>query len=151
MKVSITAIDCTSEVHKTDLKKLYSLYSDELPVNIDASVVDMLLTLPFLKGFLCYQDDQAAGFAVCYESFSTYNQQFFLNIHDLMIAKAFRGNGLSRILLEAVLNDSRAKNYLKVTLEVDDENTVAKSLYQSCGFEDHQVILKGLQHWQVYL
>lgn len=151
MVTSIVPIDCNSEAHKADLKVLYTLYNEETPTTIEASVVDSLMKLPYLQGFIVYQNGEAAGFAVCYQLFSTYRQQFYLNIHDLMIAKTFRGQGLSRALLEKVLSFSREQNYLKVTLEVDDDNHIAKSLYRSCGFEDHQVKLKGLQHWQVYL
>jgi ribosomal protein S18 acetylase RimI-like enzyme len=151
LTVSVVKVEANNVQHKADLKTLIAMYSDETPVDIDPSVVDTLLTLPYLKGFLCYEGSKAAGFAICYESFSTYRQQFFLNVHDLMIDKGCRGKGLSRILLETVLTFSREQDYLKVTLEVDDENTIAKKLYASCGFEDHQVKLKGLLHWQVYL
>lgn len=151
MAVSIESIDKSSELHRKGLKLLFAQYSDETPADINPNVVDTLMTLPYMQGFICYCDQEPAGFAICYESFSTYRQQYFLNIHDLMIAKMFRGKGLSRLLLERVLAFSKAQNYLKVTLEVDEDNVIAKKLYQSCGFEDHQVKLKGLLHWQVYL
>ena len=151
MSISIVKVTADNDAHKAALKLLFAQYSDETPADINPDVVDTLLTLPYFHGFLCYDQGEAAGFAICYESFSTYRQQFYLNIHDLMIARSNRGKGLSRELLESVLQFSRDRRYLKVTLEVDDDNTIAKSLYASCGFEDHQVKLKGLLYWQVYL
>ena len=151
MSISIVEVDVNNEQHRAALKSLYVQYSDETPVDIPEIVVDTLFTLPYLHSFLCFEDEQPAGFVTGFELFSTYRQQFFLNIHDLMIAKNYRGLGLSRKLLETVLQYSREQSYLKVTLEVEDDNTIAKKLYASSGFEDHQVKLKGLQHWQVYL
>ncbi|NMT18107.1 GNAT family N-acetyltransferase, partial [Vibrio parahaemolyticus] len=45
----------------------------------------------------------------------------------------------------------RDNDYLKITLEVGDDNVVAKKLYSSLDYEDYRVVLKGQQHWQKYL
>ncbi len=42
-------------------------------------------------------------------------------------------------------------DYLKITLEVGDDNVAAKKLYSSLDYEDYRVVLKGQQHWQKYL
>ncbi|WCE31232.1 hypothetical protein [Vibrio sp. SCSIO 43137] len=51
---------------------------------------------------------------------------------------------LKQVEAFAIEND-----YLKITLEVDQDNHNAKK--PACGFEDHTVVLKGLLHWQKYL
>ncbi|MGF1748635.1 GNAT family N-acetyltransferase [Vibrio cionasavignyae] len=68
-----------------------------------------------------------------------------------MVSDNFRGQGIGKVLLHGIEQYCREYDVLKITLEVDDENTVAKRLYRSCDFADYQVEQKDLQHWQKYL
>ncbi|RQW62253.1 GNAT family N-acetyltransferase [Vibrio viridaestus] len=74
-----------------------------------------------------------------------------LNVHDFMVSEHHRGKGSGKILLNGIEQYCNANEYSKITLEVNDNNTVAKKLYQSCGFQDYQVEQKDLNHWQKYL
>ncbi len=62
-----------------------------------------------------------------------------LNIHDSMVSEQHRGKGLGKILLNGIEQYCNANEYLKITLEVNNSNAVAKKLYQSCSFQDYQV------------
>ncbi|MBE5187122.1 GNAT family N-acetyltransferase, partial [Vibrio parahaemolyticus] len=53
--------------------------------------------------------------------------------------------------LNGVEQYCRDNDYLKITLEVGDDNVAAKKLYSSLDYEDYRVVLKGQQHWQKYL
>ncbi|MDB1125953.1 GNAT family N-acetyltransferase [Vibrio algarum] len=143
----VVLFNSDNRLHKQDLERLFVEYSDQVAPDI----VDKLSTLAYFTGFILYIDNQPAGFAVCFDSFSTYRSQPVLNIHDFMIAKDFQGKKLGKVLLNAIEKYGRKQDVVKITLEVDDNNDVAKKLYASCGFEDHEVVLKGLMHWQKYL
>jgi GNAT superfamily N-acetyltransferase len=130
---------------------LFNEYKLGLPVELEPTVVGQLFELPYFHGFICFFGNKPAGFAVCFESYSTYRAKKVMNIHDFMVSGHFRGQGLGRVQLNGIEQYCRDNQYLKITLEVDDDNTVAKKLYGSCDYEDFHVVLKGLHHWQKYL
>lgn len=68
-----------------------------------------------------------------------------------MVSSKYRGIGVGKALLNGIEQYCRENEYLKITLEVDGDNVAARKLYSSCDFEDYQVVLKGLLHWQKYL
>ncbi len=151
MESMVICIEDNNPKHKDDLQHLYLEYSEISETKIDVNMVDRLFELPYFIGFILYIDDKPAGFAVCYDGFSTHRCKHVLNIHDVMISRLFQGSGHGKELLFGVMDFCRKHDYLKITLEVDDDNIAAQKLYHSCGFEDYQVVLKGLLHWQKYL
>lgn len=150
-KPAIARLDIENHQQRYDMQKLFIEYSVAADAEINADIVDKLCELPYFIGFIAYLDDEPIGFAVCFESFSSYRCKKVLNVHDFMISAKFRGLGYGKTLLTAVEQFCIVNDYLKITLEVDDDNQSAQRLYASCGFEDHQVVLKGLLHWQKYL
>ena len=56
-------------------------------------------------------------------------------IHNVAVAKAYRGNGLSRLLMDAMIDSARDKGITRIMLEVRASNQTAISLYTSYGFE----------------
>lgn len=78
------------------------------------------------------------GMVVSFVNFSTFNAKPFVNIHDVIVEQEFRGRGIARMMLEYVIEMAEMKNCCKVTLEVREDNTVAKGLYDSLGFEECQ-------------
>ncbi|HIF5585247.1 TPA: GNAT family N-acetyltransferase [Vibrio parahaemolyticus] len=151
MSTEIKYIEVNNLEHRKTLEALFREYSSDVSASIESTIVNQLFELPYFHGFLCLNDDVPLGFAVCFESFSTYRARKMLNIHDFMISSNARGQGLGKLLLGGIENYCSENDYLKITLEVDEENTVAKKLYSSLGYEDYQVVLKGLNHWQKYL
>lgn len=53
----------------------------------------------------------------------------------LAVAEKYRGNGLGRRLLRAILESARSLGLDKMTLEVRESNAPALALYQSEGFK----------------
>ncbi len=137
--------------HYLEFNDLFEEYASDLPEEVRSKVVGQLFELPYFHGFICFVNNQPAACAVCYESFSTCRSMKLLNVHDFMVSERYRGKGLGKILLNGIEQYCNANEYLKITLEVNNNNTVAKKLYQSCGFEDYQVEQKDLNHWQKYL
>ena len=83
---------------------------------------------------LAFADEQPVGLAVCFFGFSTFNARPLLNIHDLAVLPAYRGKGVGRALLVEAEKHARARSCCRLTLEVQDDNIRALSLYERFGF-----------------
>nr|WP_245680797.1 GNAT family N-acetyltransferase [Veronia pacifica] len=151
IKITTRRIDTESIEDKGIFETLFREYFSGLSVKRDPSVVVQLYALPYFHGFISFIDNKPAGCAVCYESFSTYRAQKVMNIHDFMVSDSFRGKGVGKAQLNGIEQYCRDNDYLKITLEVEDNNVAAKKLYSSLDYEDYRVVLKGQQHWQKYL
>ena len=75
------------------------------------------------------------GLALCLPSFSSFRARPILNIHDIAVAPGHRGKGVGQALLKAVEEEARRRGCCKVTLEVRDDNEVAKRAYRRAGFK----------------
>jgi ribosomal-protein-alanine N-acetyltransferase len=73
--------------------------------------------------------DQLIGYAVCW----TVADQAELG--NLAVAAEARGAGVGRLLIGAAMRSVRSRGARECFLEVRETNSVAQSLYRSCGFE----------------
>jgi len=80
--------------------------------------------------------DRHVGLAICFYGFSTFAARPLLNIHDLAVLPAYRGQGIGRALLMAAERIARDRDCCKLTLEVQETNARARGLYRSVGFDD---------------
>lgn len=55
-------------------------------------------------------------------------------IHLLAVHPSWRGRGISRLLLEACIDEARRRGLRSVRLDVTDNNAPARALYRSAGF-----------------
>jgi ribosomal protein S18 acetylase RimI-like enzyme len=115
-----------------------SLVGGGRPLAPDARerVVPMLRQHPTSLVLLAFADDVPVGIAVCFFGLSTFRARPLLNIHDLAVLPEYRGQGVGTALLNAVEDRARRKGCCKLTLEVLDDNTPARAVYQRFGFED---------------
>ncbi len=88
---------------------------------------------------LAFVDDQPAGLVVCIEGFSTFACKPLLNIHDVIVSSAYRGQGLSKRMLQKAEDIAIVLGCCKLTLEVLEGNTVAQAAYRSCGFTGYEL------------
>lgn len=84
-------------------------------------------------------DGVPAGAAVCFEGYSTFAAAPLLNLHDFVVAPAFRGMGVARALLDAVVEQARHRGCCKVTLEVLSNNHRARGIYERAGFAGYEL------------
>ena len=151
MNISVVYVDIKSVEHRSIFDALFTEYALTLSVDIERTMVTQLFELPYFHGFICFDDQIPIGFAVCFESYSTYRAKKVLNIHDFMICGDYRGQGVGKTLLQGIDQYCCENDVLKITLEVDNDNIVARKLYNSCDYEDCNIVQKGLLHWQKYL
>ena len=80
-----------------------------------------------------------AGLVICFEGFSTFQCKPLMNIHDIVVDKAFRGKRPAAGLLEKVAEIARERGCCKLTLEVLERNHAAQKAYRSFGFAPYEL------------
>ena len=87
----------------------------------------------------CYElfvaDSDAAGvvgIALYFYNYSTWKGKF-LYLEDLVVAEAHRGNGLGKMLLDALVKEAKANGANRVGWQVLDWNEPAIKFYESLG------------------
>ena len=98
-----------------------------------------LKDFPTAASFILYDNGKPAALANTFLGFSTFAAQELLNIHDIYVAKEFRGKGYSQKMLQACQDYALSKNCCKITLEVQDKNTPAMNAYRKFGFAGYEL------------
>ncbi len=102
---------------------------------------------PKFRAMIAEWDGQAAGYALFFGFYSTWEGRPGLFLEDLFVRQAFRGKGIGKALLAKVAGIARRENCYGVRWEVLDWNQPAIDLYKTLGatFLDHRkaVVLTG--------
>lgn len=107
-----------------------------LSEQVRARLIPGLRVHPTTCAWLAFDGQQAIGVCVAFLGFSTFQARPLLNIHDLAVLPAARGAGVGGALLAAAEAHARAAGCCKLTLEVQEDNAPARSLYARFGFSD---------------
>ena len=107
-----------------------------LSPDVREAMIPSLRTHPTTRVFLAFANSVPVGAAICFLGFSTFRAKPLLNIHDLAVLPAWRGQGVGRALLTAAEERARREGCCKLTLEVLESNLRARGLYESFGFGD---------------
>lgn len=157
MPTSIIQADYQNSQHANDIGFLMNCYARDpmggnaaLPKEIIDNIAIELGKRSYAFSVLCYVDNQPAGLINCFEAFSTFACKPLVNIHDVIVKKEFRGQGLSLQMLERVEEIAKSRDCCKMTLEVLTGNNVAKSAYQQFGFNAYELDPKlgSAEFWQ---
>ena len=143
--LNIHLADLTNPTHQAAIIDLLDMYcrdnfGDCRPLTDDArkNLIPGMIKHGGARVFLAVDGDQPLGMALCFLGFSSFRAMPLLNIHDIAVSPAARGQGIGRKLLAAVEAEARALGCCKVTLEVRSDNTRAMGLYQSVGFKSSE-------------
>ncbi len=90
-------------------------------------------------GVLALVDEQPAGLINAFEGFSTFAAKPLMNIHDVIVASDYRGNGLAQRMMSKLEELARERGCCKLTLEVLSNNTVAQNAYRKFGFGAYEL------------
>ncbi|MGC1678641.1 MAG: GNAT family N-acetyltransferase [Candidatus Binataceae bacterium] len=118
-----------------------------MPPNLRRDLVPGLLAHPSSYVFLAYHADQPVGFAICFLGFSTFNARPLLNIHDISVLATMRGKGAGAAMLAQIEDKARALNCCRLTLEVREDNHVARGLYRKSGFAEALAGTARMEFW----
>ena len=97
---------------------------------------DAFVNDPDAAPFLAIADGEPAGF-IGFRFRRRLNHATFEGwISDLVVRDPFRGRGIGRALLSAVIAEWRLRGSHRIELEVAYERTAARALYEAAGFVD---------------
>jgi GNAT superfamily N-acetyltransferase len=88
---------------------------------------------PKFRALIADWSDDPAGYALIYDTYSTFNGQAGLFLEDLFVRTQFRGKGIGKALLGQVARMAREEKCYGVRWEVLDWNRSAIDFYQSLG------------------
>lgn len=101
---------------------------------VKARLCSDLAQRPDTASFIAWLDAQPVGLVNCIEGYSTFKAQPLMNIHDIAVLPAHRGQGVGQALLAAAEAHARERGCCKLTLEVLTGNTMALRSYERFGF-----------------
>ena len=138
---TVVRADLTNPLHAQAVVDLLNDYARDLmgggqplPPDVRERLIPCLQVQPGGRYFLAFVCDTPIGVAICFQGFSTFRARPLLNIHDLAVRPASRGQGVGRKLLAAVEKEAQQLGCCKLTLEVRDDNP-ARRLYLDFGFD----------------
>ena len=141
-EIGIVEADLNDPRHQSAVLCMMDAYSadpmgDAKPLSDFArlNLISGLRTHPTTLVFLAFRGDQPCGIATCFRGFSTFAAKPLINISDFFVDPVLRGQGIGRLLLEAILEEAKRTDCCKLTLEVQQNNSVARSIYGKFGFK----------------
>jgi GNAT superfamily N-acetyltransferase len=104
-------------------------------VNAEAIARDGFGPHPKFRAVIAELDGQAAGYAVFFEFYSTFQARAGLFVDDIFVRPQFRKKGIGRALLAHVARIAWEEGYFCMRWEVLDWNTPAIEFYKRLGAE----------------
>ena len=117
--------------------------SDEVRVGESELAALLFAPQPRVWALLAWQDEQAVGYAMLSEHFSSFAGRFGMYLEDIYVRPERRGGGVGRTLLVHVAKLAQALGHERLDFQVLDWNTKAQAFYESLG-------AKALRHWEPY-
>jgi ribosomal protein S18 acetylase RimI-like enzyme len=141
MSLTIVEADLTTAKHQRDVVEMTAAYAQDemghggpLPSDVLDRLIPGLRAQPTTIIFLAYAGERAVGIATCFLGFSTFAARPLVNIHDFAVVPEYRGQGIGQALMNVVERGARERGCVKVTLEVSENNSRARRLYEAAGF-----------------
>jgi GNAT superfamily N-acetyltransferase len=100
-------------------------------------------TRPAAEVIIGYADGEPAGFALYFQSFSTFVGRPGLYLEDLFVKPEWRNQGLGRKLLARLARTAVERNYGRMEWSVLNWNEMALRVYRAAG-------ARPLNDWTVY-
>ena len=155
MKTKIIQCDYSNPEHQKAVISLIDAYiQDEMGDGIPLSeqgksdLIEGLKNHPKALVLLAETQGIFSGMITAFENISTFTARPMINIHDVIVLKAYRRQGIGRSLMNALVEEAVKRNCSRITLEVRKDNLPAQNLYQDMGFYEPA---PGMYFWRKYL
>ena len=146
MDIRIIIADYSNTEHGQDIIYLLNDYANDamgggepLSAFTTSNLISCLANIPNAFSILCYIDSKPVGLANCFEGFSTFQCKPLIYIHDIVVIKKFRGQGIAQALLQKIEDIAVKRLCCKITLEVLDGNESGISAYKKFGFSPYEL------------
>jgi len=146
MDIVVEQADYASKKHQIEIPALLEAYAKDpmgggkaLEDHAKQHLVEELSKRSYAFSVIAYVNGEPAGLANCFEAFSTFACRPLVNIHDIAVLARHRGMGISQRLLEKVEEIAMDRGCCKLTLEVLENNRIAKNAYRKFGFNPYEL------------
>ncbi len=146
MNFEVAKVNYYDQLHAQNLVSLMDYYAQDpmgggkaLKEDVKKNLAKQLSKLSHAFSVMAFADGKAIGLINCFEAFSTFACKPLINIHDVIVLKEYRGQGVAQMMLQKVEDVARDKGCCKITLEVLSGNEKAKSSYKKFGFRDYEL------------
>ena len=112
--------------------------SDFAKINLVASLAARPTAFSVLA-FEGVDETKPIGLINCIEGFSTFACQPLVNVHDVVVLPAYRGQRVAEAMFALVHDLAVQRGACKLTLEVLSGNQSALRLYERLGFAQYQL------------
>ena len=142
----VVAADYSDAGHALALVELLDAYARDPAGGAEAltpftreHLVGALAVRPQAFSVLAFAGEEPVGLVNCIEGFSTFACRPLVNVHDVVVLQAWRGQGVAERMLALAEQLARQRGAVKLTLEVLQGNAGAIRLYQRIGFAGYQL------------
>lgn len=135
--------------NESEYSKIFSLSSQALfdgtlgEAKISEEKVKQIIESLVQKGsyyFIATESDNLMGWILIGTSKDQFTEKDYGFIYELFVLEEFRGNGISKRLIETGIEHLRQKGYSEVRLNVYAENRAIK-LYEKLGFKNRTITM----------
>ncbi len=144
--IDIIEADLNKPAHSEAMVQLMEIYARDpmgggqgLSDYVKANLPGELAKRKSAHVILAFVNSEPAGLVICFEGFSTFACKPLLNIHDAIVALPYRGQGLSKLLLQKAEEIALTLGCCKLTLEVLEKNEIAQAAYKAFGFSGYEL------------
>lgn len=145
--IEIVQVNYHDQQHAKDLVYLLNEYAldpmggaEALPVEVQAALPSGMADVAGAVSFIAYTtSNEPVGLLNAFQGFSTFRCRPLLNIHDIVVIRHYRRQGVCEQMLQAAEAYALAIGCCKMTLEVLDNNSSAKKAYQKYGFSGYEL------------
>ncbi len=143
-KLQVRQVDYRNAEDQVALVGLLDMYArdpmgggDPLSEHVKATLCHDLAEHPGAVSWIAYLDQQPVGLLNAFRGYSTFKARPLMNVHDIAVDPACRGQGVGQSLLDALETYAKDLGCCKLTLEVLSGNQPAQGSYQKFGFEQY--------------
>lgn len=111
---------------------------------IDATFSKIVSGSPWIQGFLMYEGDALAGYAIVFPFYSNEAGGLCLMLEEIYVLPDFRGKGIGQQYLDSIAGQFD-EPVVGMKLEVCPHNEKARALYERNGFRllEYRSMVKG--------
>lgn len=142
--INVKAVDYTDPADRQALIALLDMYARDpmgggtpLPEDTKLRLCDELVHVPGAISWIAWIEQQPVGVLNALPGYSTFKARPLMNVHDIAVDPAYRGQGVGQALMNALQAYASERGCCKITLEVLSGNAQAMRSYARFGFEQY--------------
>src|ERR1700712_3975855 len=124
-----TKADCPRIMELVQELADYEKAPDEVTVTLAHFEESGFGSNPVWWGFVAEQNGKVQAFALYYVRYSTWKGQR-MYLEDLLVTEALRGQGVGKLLFDALIEEAKAKKFTGIAWQVLDWNEPAINFYK---------------------